>query len=1360
MPQRDGVRSLRGWSEMTNLDPKMVCSRWIVLFEDHQLLTNTLGTYSSSHFSSLMSTKQGSAGKMVGSSLVKDLHDETPGGLNAQEGAKQQAPKTPSKDEENKEANQHSTKSADKTSTAKKKRRASIGTAKSLNKTYEQLIHEAIVALKDRTGSSQPAISKWIMATYPAFEDGPTYRRNLNSSLKNGVKKEHFAKVKASYKISAKFKEKERSKKRKAAAAAAAAKKKVIQEQQSAVKQLEKTQAVNAKKAKELETKKLSPEEIEKIKAEMAKKEVLARRRAEAEARAKERADRLRRRRFPMEDTKLHAEDKELSVKPPVDVVARPYLPYFWHSILPFGDPARSGKTSSSILQASKVDGLDSGSHGLVPDLLQVYHFFRGDVHFTSPNDDEYYPIAPEFSLKQLMFSVDQILNGNARKARLVPPLICHLFVTCLQILCSPPDRSIEDKNELKLRRELHENLAPALSPASWAEVCCLYMDAMDRYYSTDSSRDPNVLPGLAIDIEYLLGVSDNPVVPMTPSLQKSNNGQDENVSELPDRYYSYIGNPKGVLYRAQAKLLRQDPWTLTAEELIALLRALTDDILSTNPAISEDLAAREEKMHELLRAKRSADFKFRKVRVAFEGPKKPTKKPVVDEKAVETATEDNKNETKAEGNTNGKIVDTPFKPTATKKQFETAKRAQQRASEAYEKGIRSLVARTEPVGYDRNYNAVYCFRHDPENLYVEDKRPSMGTVSSLPAEFQFERRSWHVIETSSLFDTFTSSLDIRGKRENDLYEALLGPPGSHQSLRRFLHDDLKEQAAAAAKLKEMEALKERLKVARLKCDEEQGRRSGRLAGQAELELSEIEEEMNKLEMKLSGEKVEVVECDYSELTGLELLRKFEKAGQLDKRRTREVKVSKARYLPLMNCTDLCSSGNIDGTGIVGMLVSDLLEVEELCESLMPWDSKSQSRAAWISRLESAVQAWNSISPDLLGPPDTPRKSLPLAGDLDSPSTSGRDALSSPPSSKRRRVDIPSMSDQNLYSVSSIITLLKQPLLDLETRVADITNLAVASRDVDMADDNMSTDGADDDAAERAKLEIAWKRLVHKLRGAPTKRHVQIRDLLVAAITAARKAHLPEVVAKLRAALLLYHPGAAGECKLAATKVLVDYGDYDEEDDESSDDQEDEKEETDDDDEIPSVISLEAAVLRYSDISSRGEWIDSVKSVKTISRLAALCNTFCRNAKEKLEKISLERKALESALVVWEKEDDRRSRKGGKPRSSEYEGPSEVWANVDFTDEIIMARVEEYPWWPAKKCIPKDPATAESLSKLNRSLVSLIGEKGGLRVGKDNEIRPFAGKQIEEPAENISRDIRSQLNDCVAMARRILRGTK
>ena len=84
--------------------------------------------------------------------------------------------------------------------------------------------------------------------------------------------------------------------------------------------------------------------------------------------------------------------------------------------------------------------------------------------------------------------------------------------------------------------------------------------------------------------------------------------------------------------------------------------------------------------------------------------------------------------------------------------------------------------------------------------------------------------------------------------------------------------------------------------------------------------------------------------------------------------------------------------------------------------------------------------------------------------------------------------------------------------MDLEARVAEITNLAVATRDAELADDNMSTSSGDDDKVNKERLERAWKRIVNRIRNTPTKRYVQIREMLVEAITAARKAHLSDVV--------------------------------------------------------------------------------------------------------------------------------------------------------------------------------------------------------------------------------------------------------
>jgi hypothetical protein len=498
-------------------------------------------------------------------------------------------------------------------------------------------------------------------------------------------------------------------------------------------------------------------------------------------------------------------------------------------------------------------------------------------------------------------------------------------------------------------------------------------------------------------------------------------------------------------------------------------------------------------------------------------------------------------------------------------------------------------------------------------------------------------------------------------------------------------------------------------------------------------------------------------------------LRKFDSTGRMETRRTREKKeTSGAKKLVMMPCSKLWGTGNIDGTGLPGMLVSSMLELEEHCNSLTPWERKDVTRAAWISRLEGAVYAWNDMSSSLLGSPDASRSVM----NGDSAMSDAADITAS--DKKRRKLESPvgSTPGSTQLSISQIITILKQPLLDLEARVAETTNLAVATCDAELADDNMSTDGSEDDKANQERLERAWKRIVNRIRNTPTKRYVQIREMLVDAITAARKAHLSDVVFKLRAALLQYHPSAAGQCKVSAIKVLEEHGDYDEDDDDPEDEDDDEGNDEKGEaekEEMPSVISAEAAILvsslQGSDDATRADWIGAVKNCKTISRLAALSTAFVYNAKEKFEKIELERNELTNALAAWEKEEERlsKNRAGkkttGKP-PKEIVGPSEVWANVRMTDNVCMAKAEDYPWWPAKKCEPKNPALAKSLSNLNRSLVSLIGEMGGLRVVKNENLVPFTGNKIEEDGgeTEVSKDIRSQLDDCMTMARRILRG--
>lgn len=1224
------------------------------------------------------------------------------------------------------------------------------------NKTYVELTQEAIITLKDRTGSSLPAIKKWILTQNPDLS-GPQFNIRVNQALKKGVTQKRFEKVKGSFKLSSSFREAERVKKRKKIAALSKLKR------DAELKEIQAKKKVIEEAKKREEKMHISEAEQERLDKEKKAREEAAKRKAAEEARAKLIADKIRKRKYPLEDSKLHAEDKELGVKTPPEVSARPYLPFFWQMTLPLSDKSRLGKTSSLVLNASKVESLDFGSRGLVPDLLQVYHFFKGDVNFMISRDGS--PLVADFTLKHLVHATEQIINGNARRTKLLPPLLVHLFVTSLQILWQLPalntDDSITDLSihEFQLRKDFNNYLLPYLTPVSWADLCYMYMDAMERYCSSDLSKNENVLQPVPIDPAYLLGVKDEIVVPETPSLKNitskldqsevpiaEDDNQDQNpitFDSRPDGYFGYLGDPQGVLYRACDKLGKQDPWNLTAEDLMALLRALTDDILGSHPAASVDIADREDQMNELLKAKRIADNSFRKIRLAFEGPKKPVRKMPASDKNDETAITVNGGVETSKGATvKAECLDIEndsaavFVPTASKKQFEIATKNQEKANEAYEKGIRKLVARTQPVGFDRNFNAIYFFRSDPDILYVEDRKSPSGAFSYFPLDTQLPRFSWHIIETTSLFESYTGSLDIRGKREHDLYEALLGPQGSQQSLRRFLYDDLKEQQKARAMLKEKEALSERLQAAMIKCDEEKGRRSGRLAGHAESELAVIQHEIHCLENGVI-ETIDKDRSNHAQLLGLEAVKRFEKGGRVETRKSRERKsLAKTRDLPVIHCSKLCGTGNIDGSGAVGIIVADLLELEEFCESLVPWKKGLSARQAWINKVEESVHAWNTISYDLQAESDD----------------RGNDQAST----KRQKVDGASASTR---SVSSIIALLKQPLLELEARVADITNLASVADDERVADENMSSDGSENDQANQERLEKVWKKCVHRIRETPSKSYFLIREHLVAALAAARKAHLPDVVAGLRAALLLFHPNAAGACKAASIRVLEAHGDYDGDDD--SMDEYDEQEDSNED--VPiSVICAEAVIISSclggSSEASRSDWIACVKASKTLSRLATLTAAFTREGTEELKMLETQRDLLKESITQWENQGERNKKKGVTGKISNE--PSEVWANVELTEEFCMAKVEESLWWPAKKCKIREMGIENSLGKLDRCIVALIGKKAGLRVVRTTDVMPFTDDQIESHVDIVeySKEIRLLLDDSIRTARRILRG--
>ncbi|KAH7517012.1 hypothetical protein FEM48_Zijuj09G0016800 [Ziziphus jujuba var. spinosa] len=90
----------------------------------------------------------------------------------------------------------------DTTVAAKKRTTKSSETAPSIaHPPYFDMISDALSTLKDRTGSSQPAIAKFIEAKYKEHLP-PNFQKILSVQLKKFVKSERLVKVKNSFKIS------------------------------------------------------------------------------------------------------------------------------------------------------------------------------------------------------------------------------------------------------------------------------------------------------------------------------------------------------------------------------------------------------------------------------------------------------------------------------------------------------------------------------------------------------------------------------------------------------------------------------------------------------------------------------------------------------------------------------------------------------------------------------------------------------------------------------------------------------------------------------------------------------------------------------------------------------------------------------------------------------------------------------------------------------------------------------------------------------------------------------------------------------------------------------------------------------
>lgn len=360
----------------------------------------------------------------------------------------------------------------------------------------------------------------------------------------------------------------------------------------------------------------------------------------EDSAKAKEIEERIKKRKFPMEDLELITEDKELGVKRPANVTKQPFLPFILSTLVPQDARPKSRKTCpGSVISNCSTDITVTGTRGLFSDVIQVYHFFVGDLGYARM----YEGLVPDFKLKQLLYAVNEIVNGNAKKSKVVPPLISHLFVVALSILTQPSaedwvseddaDHSVYDTLKGDLTR-LHSTL----TDASWGETLLWYIDAMERFHTSDSTEGKNAIPGYPID--------------MVGAIDDDTGYQLDFEGKLPTGYDGYIGSSESTLNKAYKNLLRRDPWNLSADEIFSLLRTLTDDILCMKPKLGKDMIERDDKLFHLGKKKKAAESNYRKVGLAYNGPKNP--------KIIVKKTADGGEE---------KIKEV-FKPTATKAEY------------------------------------------------------------------------------------------------------------------------------------------------------------------------------------------------------------------------------------------------------------------------------------------------------------------------------------------------------------------------------------------------------------------------------------------------------------------------------------------------------------------------------------------------------------------------------------------------------------------------------------------------------------------------------------------------------------------
>jgi len=353
-----------------------------------------------------------------------------------------------------------------------------------------------------------------------------------------------------------------------------------------------------------------------------------------------------------------------------------------------------------------------------------------------------------------------------------------------------------------------------------------------------------------------------------------------------------------------------------------------------------------------------------------------------------------------------------------------------------------------------------------------------------------------------------------------------------------------------------------------------------------------------------------------------------------------------------------------------------------------------------------------------------------------------------------------------------LFPLTQQPLLDLEERVFTITGYAMKEQALQEAEryaDAHENDDEDSDKDEREKAELAWKKKIYSLTNIPVKRAGIVRDVIIAAIAIARKAHLHGPLEGLRDALAEHRPTAANRAKLMALDTLERHGGYVPDDDESDDEEDDGMEidnEAEDDDEqsmkkVETLLCDDAnrifASIKEEDNTARDEWIAGVKACKHLPVFAAFVEGLAFKGDTLLLEMQNDRANLNAALKYWDSAAGKKSR--GSTKKLKYDSNSPVWTNYELTEEFVWAKVEGYPWWPSRVCVAKDKDIAQQLKIVQRKLISFVGMEDISCVSAEDEIRPYCGETSPmEDSYVYPEKTMEELNRCLHMTRRILKG--